>query len=628
MPNRIAMAIGLVTLTAFLIIFSGCEPDVTGEALENIPPSVRLPNSMSDSMYLPAAALIKWIGDDPDGVVVGYSYRVDGGPWIHEGDNDSDFNPATDDRENPAIGVFANGVADLNWDGGFGLLGVDDDGDNELSAYEDSSRYYGYTIYADEELPNGIDDDGDGRIDEDCWGWDSNLDGDCGYDPEPGVDEDPIDGIDNDGDGLVDEDPINKPRWVRALGEAGQWTFWAEATQDSVRFPARGGSEGESHLFEVKCIDNQNLESEPLPITVLTTTLLPTPEIVDGPANEEEVFVWTELTDTWNGVQYVLGGDDIHRDIYYNIIEDGRVVRWAWWIDDPDFVPQREDYTPEDTISIYNGISRNGRTYELDTGLHTLYVKCMDNAQAISQETVSRQFYAYNPTFDRQLLLIDATYQPFPGGWDEEQIYENTILDGINVERYTVDAGQANTTKLLPSDIGGFRSIYYYKGGNETDSLFARNEDLFAEYLSLGGDIVIEGLRMLPTAMSYRIPAEFEEGDFPYDWLGLATANEPGGYVFEGAEGADGTYPDVRLKAGAFPYPGLPFVTYVSAIPGADEIMTMVSSEDEYSGLPMAVRYRNESSGSTMLFFGFPIMYLEEEDLPALGQAIRADLMQ
>ncbi len=605
----------------------GCEPEVTGDALDNIPPTVRLPNSMADSMYLSAATVIKWIGDDADGLVVGYSYQVDGGAWTHEGDNDSDWNPATDDLENLAIGIEKNGVPDLNWDGGFGLLGVDDDGDNEISAYPDSSRYYGYTIYADEELPNGIDDDGDGRIDEDCWGWDANRDGDCGYDPEPHVDEDPRDGVDNDGDGLVDEDPINRPRWVRAIGVAGEWTYWSEATQDSVNFPALGGGVGEIHTFSVKCIDNQKAESEPVGLAVFTTTFLPIPEIVEGPTNGQEVFMWPDTTETWHGVRFALGGDDVHRDVYYNIIEDGRVVRWAWWLDDSLFVPSRDDFSPDNEAVIFNGVSRNGLVYDLPTGWHTLYVSCMDNAQAISDSIVSRAFYAVNPSFSKEILMVDAAYEPFPGAWDEEEIYENTLLLGVDVTRITMPGPpEANSYFLQPSDVGDYKAIYWYKGGTEQDTLLSNQKELFSEYLSLGGNLVIEGLRTINDSFTYTIPKEFREGDFAYDCLGLASADEPVGYPFEGATGAVSEYPDVRLKAGAFPFPGLPFTTTVDARDEAAVIMHMISSDDAANGLPLAVRYHSGASGATALFFGFPIMYLEPDDLPALGQAIMADL--
>lgn len=76
--------------------------------------------------------------------------------------------------------------------------------------------------------PNGLDDDGDGVIDDDGDSGSKNIrsvprgfsimasDGDYYYDPEPNIDEEYADGIDNDGDGLVDED--TRLASVRVLG--------------------------------------------------------------------------------------------------------------------------------------------------------------------------------------------------------------------------------------------------------------------------------------------------------------------------------------------------------------------------------------------------------------------------
>jgi prepilin-type N-terminal cleavage/methylation domain-containing protein len=84
---------------------------------------------------------------------------------------------------------------DMNEDGYNGIEGLDEDKDGLhdeftalfLAADDDEDGW------PDEDPLNGLDDDGDGNVDEDC-SWDMNWDG------APG-----IAGIDDDGDGLVDE---------------------------------------------------------------------------------------------------------------------------------------------------------------------------------------------------------------------------------------------------------------------------------------------------------------------------------------------------------------------------------------------------------------------------------------
>ena len=74
--------------------------------------------------------------------------------------------------------------------------GVDNDGDGEIDEGFDSDMD-GTPDCADEEICDGVDNDGDDLVDE---GFDSDMDGtpDC-------EDEEVCDGVDNDGDGEIDE---------------------------------------------------------------------------------------------------------------------------------------------------------------------------------------------------------------------------------------------------------------------------------------------------------------------------------------------------------------------------------------------------------------------------------------
>ena len=96
------------------------------------------------------------------------------------------------------------------FDDGFGIPGLDDDGDGTIDdgAAKDDEDEDGVT---DEEILDGLDDDGDGNIDEDL-GKDSNRDSSPGIsgmddDGDLSVDEGKDD--DDDEDGTVDEDIPN-----------------------------------------------------------------------------------------------------------------------------------------------------------------------------------------------------------------------------------------------------------------------------------------------------------------------------------------------------------------------------------------------------------------------------------
>jgi len=93
-------------------------------------------------------------------------------------------------------GVDNDGDGLIDEDGPDGTW-VNDDGDYLINEDDPDDDCDGVV---DEDPVNGVDDDGDFYVDEDpVAGMDEDGDG--------SIDEDEIDGVDNDGDGLVDEDP-------------------------------------------------------------------------------------------------------------------------------------------------------------------------------------------------------------------------------------------------------------------------------------------------------------------------------------------------------------------------------------------------------------------------------------
>ena len=101
--------------------------------------------------------------------------------------------------------------ADSNNDGAHGIAGIDDDGDGDIDEAsaswngEDDDEDASLDDEVNEDPVDGIDNDGDGNIDED-FAEDMNDDG------KPG-----IRGMDDDGDGLVDEDAAGQ----EGMGDAG-----------------------------------------------------------------------------------------------------------------------------------------------------------------------------------------------------------------------------------------------------------------------------------------------------------------------------------------------------------------------------------------------------------------------
>ncbi len=117
-------------------------------------------------------------------------------------DNDFYFNDALF----PRIDEDMN--QDMNEDGYNGIKGIDDDGDGSIDegvGFEDDDE----DGVSNEDPLDDIDNDGDGNIDEDC-GWEANNDG------APG-----IAGIDDDQDGMVDEGGISDDDEDDSFSEVG-----------------------------------------------------------------------------------------------------------------------------------------------------------------------------------------------------------------------------------------------------------------------------------------------------------------------------------------------------------------------------------------------------------------------
>ncbi len=147
------------------------------------------------------------IDNDGDGLVNEDPYDDDGDGRLNEdpmnyGDNDGDGNTDEDGMSDDA----SCGLPDLDGDRFWWY--DNDDGDFFIDEDGITPGVDGYP---------GVDDDGDGLVDEDPAGCDNDGDGLVNEDPAPGedddgdgiADEDPIPYFDEDNDGLVDEDPIN-----------------------------------------------------------------------------------------------------------------------------------------------------------------------------------------------------------------------------------------------------------------------------------------------------------------------------------------------------------------------------------------------------------------------------------
>ena len=87
----------LIALFLFGIIGSSCETGITGDIIENQPPSTFMTVDgidREDSFRLSSQIRISWWGNDPDGYIVGFEYAINDtseGAWSFTTRTDSTF---------------------------------------------------------------------------------------------------------------------------------------------------------------------------------------------------------------------------------------------------------------------------------------------------------------------------------------------------------------------------------------------------------------------------------------------------------------------------------------------------------------------------------------------------------
>jgi len=189
-----------------------------------------------------------------------------------DANNDKDFldvnkNGSRDAGEPERIDEDVN--KDSSNDGASGIIGIDDDGDGSID--ESSAIDNDEDGQQNEDLVNGLDDDGDGNIDED-------PDQDMTGDGKAGVGD-----VDDDFDGQIDENPVNDNDEDGVPGE--DWldphVFYLNGTTLMERLPtilpANGASYNEyaiaDHVsqFRVERIIASNAASTLVDITLTIT---------------------------------------------------------------------------------------------------------------------------------------------------------------------------------------------------------------------------------------------------------------------------------------------------------------------------------------------------------------------
>lgn len=230
-------------------------------------------------------------------------------------------------------------------------------------------------------------------------------------------------------------------------------------------------------------------------------------------------------------------------------------------------------------------------------------------------------------TLDHGILLVDETRDGngSPGSPDDSQqdAFYHHLLRGY---RYT-DWDVAADGQPLAGDIGPYSTVVWHGDDYANPRLHPSLPGL-ANYLALGGRLWLVGWKPAYSLMNGigRYPHQFEPGDFAHDWLHTARAEQSETPDFVGANGRAG-YPDAAVdSAKALPalHGRLPYIDAI--LPrDADTVLTFNSfSGDTFDGKPVGIRWLTEPG--KIVFFGFPLFYIRDDDARDLARRVLDDL--
>ena len=273
-----------------------------------------------------------------------------------------------------------------------------------------------------------------------------------------------------------------------------------------------------------------------------------------------------------------------------------------------------------------------------------------DDYESVGREEMSTT--AYHFTLDQGILLVDETS-------DQSIPYNFVNDDSINafytraLQGYTYTYSDHSCPNCSPpnqlrvSDLLQYSPVIVhsednrgvYSLGNSTDSTYLT----LKEYLRNGGKLIIEGRRNLSTGNDGDAEIrQFLPGQIPYDYLKVKSAYvspwSPANRTeeFIGAFSQIPGYPDLQVDSSRVeqcsegispPLAGkLPGVGYIDSLRAGMIIYRFNSTYDTSASLGKPVAFRYLGSDYKVIFFDFPLYFIQEVQACSLLHRALSDL--
>jgi hypothetical protein len=301
-----------------------------------------------------------------------------------------------------------------------------------------------------------------------------------------------------------------------------------------------------------------------------------------------------------------------------------------------------------------------------DLGRHSLYISALDNANVMTRARL--YFEVVEASLNDYILVVDdynwrENQQAWGTDADRSAFYDQ-LLAGYARPRFEWEPSQhTDSGGPRPPDVDALRgasTVIWYADDEQTTlrRLFDPNTTSYnalAGYLRVGGNLVMCGYRILSQVMYDPYPIEVAHDDtsqaaiFVRDFLHVGQAENSGsaanknspwayGYCFYGATPADSTlftpmYIDSLGKWSViygsthpnYSKAGLPQVEKLTAYQGTGiEIFEIDAYLNmNYHGRPCSVMYLSGDTHGNVVYFGFPLYYMQTDHVePVLDKIL------
>lgn len=240
---------------------------------------------------------------------------------------------------------------------------------------------------------------------------------------------------------------------------------------------------------------------------------------------------------------------------------------------------------------------------------------------------LSEEAYGRPITLNQGVLLVDETRNAPPGPPDslQDEFYEYLLSGYVHTEHEYELPDQ----RPLLADMGPYSTVVWHADEYSSPLASTSVED-FKTYFDCGGRLWFVGWK--PTAnleASTSYPKDFSSGDFVCDYLRishveLSTISDR----FTGAVGLL-NYPLVEVDPDKVPQANwegtLRYIEAFEPTATAETVYTidMTNNESPFAGSVCGVRYLG--SDFQIVYFGFPLYYMDQEQARAVAQKVMSD---